>query len=101
MNKMEQKKNYGNPLVGYCAAPQLSVQFSLTEAELQDLKRYLTGKDTKRVYLTLVTGEAKETKKPYSFIKVYDPNAQNGNPNASTYKGATPAKVEVSEDLPF
>ena len=50
-----------NPLVGFVNAPRVEIRVSFTEAELNDMRQYLTGKDTKRVYLTIKTGDHKLT----------------------------------------
>ncbi len=67
--------------VGYVNAPQTSVSFSLTEQELNDLRKYLVvnSKDSSkpsRVYCTLKSGVSKAGKN-YQFISVYDKSAKS------------------------
>lgn len=88
--------------VGYVNAPQTSVSFSLTEQELNDLKKYLVAnsKDPSkpsRVYCTLKSGVSKAGKH-YQFISVYDKSASG----EQTYKKTpAPAAVVEGDDLPF
>lgn len=88
--------------VGYVNAPQTSINFSLTEQELNDLKKYLVAnsKDASkpsRVYCTLKSGVSKAGKH-YQFISVYDKSA---NSDQSYRKTAAPAPVTSGDDLPF
>jgi hypothetical protein len=88
--------------VGYVNAPQTSINFSLTEQELNDLAKFLVAnqKDPSkpsRVYLTLKSGMSKAGKH-YSFISVYDKSASG----EQTYKRtAAPTPVAAADDLPF
>lgn len=88
--------------VGYVNAPQTSINFSLTEQELNDLKKYLVAnsKDPSkpsRVYCTLKSGVSKAGKH-YQFISVYDKSASS---DQSYKKTAAPAPVTSGDDLPF
>ena len=88
--------------VGYVNAPQTSINFSLTEQELNDLKKFLVAntKDPSkpsRVYCTLKSGMSKAGKH-YSFISVYDKSA---NSEQTHRKTAAPAGVTEGGDLPF
>lgn len=88
--------------VGYVNAPQTSINFSLTEQELNDLKKFLVAnaKDPSkpsRVYCTLKSGVSKAGKH-YSFISVYDKSA---NSEQTYRKTAAPAPVTEGGDLPF
>jgi hypothetical protein len=88
--------------VGYVNAPQTSINFSLTEQELNDLKKFLVAnsKDPSkpsRVYCTLKSGMSKAGKN-YSFISVYNKSA-NGDQNFR--KTSAPKAVVESDDLPF
>jgi hypothetical protein len=95
-----------NPKIGYVTATEkksetLSItKISFTAEDIAELQRNLVGKETKRVYCTLVNGISKADK-PYAFFEVWSPEPQQ-NKNAQSYKGATPPKpAQVSEDLPF
>jgi hypothetical protein len=89
--------------VGYVNAPQTTINFSLTEQELNDLQKFLVSnsKDPSkpaRVYCTLKSGVSKAGKN-YQFISVYDKSAAQGG---QTYKKtAAPAPVTAGDDLPF
>ena len=89
--------------VGYVNAPQTTINFSLTEQELNDLAKFLVAnsKDASkpsRVYCTLKSGFSKAGKH-YQFISVYGKSAGE---NGQTYKKtATPAPVTAGGDLPF
>jgi len=89
--------------VGYVNAPQTSINFSLTEQELNDLRKFLVAntKDPSkpsRVYCTLKSGVSKAGKH-YSFISVYDKSA--GDNGQSYKKTAAPAPLTEGDDLPF
>jgi len=97
-----------NPLVGFVNAPRVEVRVSFTEAELNDMRQYLTGKDTKRVYITIKTGEKKDKSGTYQIASVYDPNANgSGSAASNSYaqrQGApAPSQANPSKgaDLPF
>ncbi len=97
-----------NPLVGFVNAPRVEVRVSFTEAELNDMRQYLTGKDTKRVYITIKTGEKKDKSGTYQIASVYDPNAnQQGSQASQSYaqsQGApapSQANATAGGDLPF
>lgn len=104
-----QNQNYQNdPLVGFTNAPRVELRISFTEAELNDLKQYLTGKDTKRVYLTIKSGEKKDKSGTYQICSVYDPRAnQQGSQQSQSYaqsQGApAPSQANATNggDLPF
>ena len=89
--------------VGYVNAPQTTINFSLTEQELNDLRKFLVAnsKDSSkpaRVYCTLKSGVSKAGKN-YQFISVYDKSAAQGG---QTYKKTpSPAPVMSGDDLPF
>lgn len=97
-----------NPLVGFVNAPRVEVRVSFTEAELNDMRQYLTGKDTKRVYITIKTGEKKDKSGTYQIASVYDPNANgSGSAASNSYaqrQGApapSQANPSAGADLPF
>jgi len=97
-----------NPLVGFVNAPRVEVRVSFTEAELNDMKQYLTGKETKRVYITIKTGEKKDKSGTYQIASVYDPRAnQQGSASSQSYaqKQGAPAPSQANQssgaDLPF
>lgn len=97
-----------NPLVGFVNAPRVEIRVSFTEAELNDMRQYLTGKDTKRVYLTIKTGEKKDKSGTYQIASVYDPSAnQQGSQASQSYaqsQGApapSQANATAGGDLPF
>jgi len=88
--------------VGYVNAPQTSINFSLTEQELDDLRKYLVSNSRdaskpSRVYCTLKSGVSKAGKN-YQFISVYDKSAQG---DQSYRKTAAPTAVVESDGLPF
>jgi hypothetical protein len=103
---MSDYKN-NNPLVGFVNAPRMEVRISFTEAELRDiLETKLTGKDTKRAYITVKTGEKKDKSGTYAVATVYDPNqAGQGTAQSQQYaqsQGApAPAAANQTDDLPF
>lgn len=95
-----------NPLVGYVNAPRTEIRISFTEAELNDMKQYLTGKETKRVYLTIKTGEKKDKSGTYAIASVYDPNAsgqgtQQSRQYAQSQGAPAPSTANKTDDLPF
>lgn len=97
---MSQTNQNSDTLVGYVNQPQVSINFSLTEQELNDLAKFLVAnkKDPSkpsRVYCTLRSGVSKAGN-PYSLISVYDANAKNGN----THKAVATPTAE-GDDLPF
>lgn len=81
---MQQKKD---EMVGYVETPQVSLRFSLTQQDLDTIKRHLTEKG--RAFMTVRSGVAKESKKPYTILSVWNPDQQ----------GET--KVTNSSDLSF
>ena len=88
--------------VGYVNSPQVSINFSLTEQEINDLSKFLVtnSKDSSkpsRVYCTLKSGVSKAGKN-YSFISLHDKSANGGQ---SYKKTVAPAPVVGSDDLPF
>lgn len=103
---MSQQQQYQNdPLVGYVNTPRTEIRISFTEAELNDMKQYLTGKETKRVYLTIKTGEKKDKSGNYAIASVYDPNKGQGTQQSQQYaqsQGApAPTASNQTDDLPF
>ena len=99
---------HNNPLVGFVNAPRTEVRVSFTEAELREmLDKYLTGKDTKRVYITIKSGEKKDKSGTYQVATVYDPNAGQGSQQSQSYaqsQGApAPSQANPTQggDLPF
>lgn len=89
--------------VGYVNAPQTSINFSFTEEELTDLKKYLVtnSRDSSkpsRVYCTFKSGVSKAGKH-YSFISVYDKSADGDK--QSYKKTVAPQPVVAGDDLPF
>jgi hypothetical protein len=104
MSNQQQYQN-NNPLVGYVNAPRTEIRISFTEAELNDMRQYLTGKETKRVYITVKTGEKKDKSGSYAIASVYDPNAGQGTAQSNQYaqsKGApAPSTSNQTDDLPF
>ena len=103
-----QNQNYQNdPLVGFTNAPRVEMRISFTEAELNDLKQYLTGKDTKRVYLTIKSGEKKDKSGTFNICSVYDPNKGQGTQAsqqfAQTQGAPAPSQANATngDDLPF
>jgi hypothetical protein len=97
-----------NPLVGFVNAPRVEIRVSFTEAELNDMKQYLTGKETKRVYLTIKTGEKKDKSGTYQIASVYDPNAngqgsQQSRAYAQSQGAPAPSQANPTQggDLPF
>lgn len=100
------QQNQNNPLMGFVNAPRTEIRVSFTEAELNDLKNYLTGKDTKRVYLTIKTGEKKDKSGTFAICSVYDPSSggqQQMTPQAKQYAQSQGVQTAVNqtEDLPF
>lgn len=95
-----------NPLVGFVNAPRVEIRVSFTEAELNDmLANYMTGKETKRVYLTLKTGEKKDKSGTYQICSVYDPKQSGQGTSASQANaaaaGVSPASANKTDSLPF
>tara|TARA_B110000977_G_C11048297_1_gene481392 strand:+ start:1600 stop:1902 length:303 start_codon:yes stop_codon:yes gene_type:complete len=100
---MQNQDYQKDTFVGYVNAPQTTINFSLTEQELNDLAKFLVAnqKDASkpsRVYCTLKSGMSKAGKN-YQFISVYDKSA--GNDGQSYKKTAAPAPVTQGDDLPF
>lgn len=103
---MEQNQN-NNPLMGFVNAPRVEIRVSFTEAELNDMKKYLTGKDVKRVYLTIKTGEKKDKSGVFQICSIYDPS-QGGqsqmSPQVERYAqshGVQTSSSNRTDDLPF
>ena len=99
---MSQTDYQQDTFVGYVNAPQTTVNFSLTEQELNDLRKFLVAnsKDSSkpsRVYCTLKSGMSKAGKN-YQFISVYDKSARS---DGQSYKKAAPSPVTQGADLPF
>ena len=98
-----------NPLVGFVNAPRTEVRVSFTEAELREmLDKYLTGKDTKRVYITIKSGEKKDKSGTYQVATVYDPSQSGqGTAQSNSYaqsQGApapSQANPTQADGLPF
>ena len=96
-----------NPLVGFVNAPRVEIRVSFTEAELNDmLQNYMTGKETKRVYLTMKTGEKKDKSGTYQICSVYDPKqAGQGTAASTSYAASTgapsAADANKTDSLPF
>lgn len=104
---MAQQEYQNNPLVGYVNHPRTEIRISFTAAELDDMKKYLIGKETQRVYLTVKTGEKKDKSGTYAICSVYDPNQGQATQQSQAYaqsQGApAPAAANpvAEEDLPF
>jgi len=102
MSNQNQYQN--NPLVGFVNAPRTEIRISFTEAELRDmLDKYMTGKDTKRVYITIKTGEKKDRSGTYAVASVYDPNQGGQGQKSESFaksQGA-PTQSNKTDDLPF
>ena len=86
--------------VGYVNQPQTSINFSLTEQDLSDLRKYLTpnSKDPSkpsRVWCTFKSGVSKAGKS-YNFISVYDKSAKSDESHKKIVVANT-----VADDLPF
>ena len=108
MSNQNQYQN-NDPLVGFVNTPRVEVRVSFTEAELRDmLETKLTGKDTKRAYVTIKTGEKKDKSGTYQIASVYDPSQnQQGSQASQSYaqqQGApapSQANATAGGDLPF
>jgi hypothetical protein len=61
-------------MVGYVETPQVNLRFSLTAQDLETIKRHMTEKG--RAFLTVRSGVAKESKKPYTILSVWNPDQQ-------------------------
>ena len=100
-----QNQNYqNNPLVGFVNAPRTEIRVSFTEAELREmLDKYLTGKDTKRVYITIKTGEKKDRSGTYAVASVYDPSqgGQGQQSQSFAQSQGAPTQSNQTDDLPF
>ena len=87
--------------VGYVNQPQTSINFSLTEQDLNDLRKYLVpnSKDPNkpsRVWCTFKSGVSKAGKS-YNFISVYDKSAKQDE----SHRRVVVAETVDSDDLPF
>lgn len=104
---MSNQNKYENndPLVGFVNTPRVEVRVSFTEAELRDmLETKLTGKETKRAYVTIKTGEKRDKSGTYAVATIYDPTAAGqGTQQSKQYaksQGA-PVTANQTDDLPF
>ena len=105
MSNQNQYQN-NDPLVGFVNTPRVEVRVSFTEAELRDmLETKLTGKDTKRAYVTIKTGEKKDKSGSYAVATIYDPTAKEQGTNQSRQyaqsQGAPASTPNQTDDLPF
>lgn len=98
-----QKQYQNNPLVGFVNPPRTEVRISFTAADLEDMKQYLTGKETQRVYITIKSGEKKDKSGTYTIAEVYDPSLGKATPQAKQYAQSQGAPVNTNQtnDLPF
>jgi len=100
---MSQTNQNQSTFVGYVNTPQTTINFSFTEQELDDLRKFLVANSRdaskpSRVYCTLKSGVNKAGKN-YTFISLYDKSAGD---NGQTYKKtAAPSPVTPGDDLPF
>lgn len=105
MSNQNQYQN-NDPLVGFVNIPRVEIRVSFTEAELRDmLATKLTGKDTKRAYVTIKTGEKKDKSGNYQVATIYDPTQKGeGTQQSKQYaqsQGAPAATANQTDDLPF
>jgi hypothetical protein len=65
----------------------------------------LTGKEIKRAYITIKTGEKKDKSGSYAVATVYDPNAEGGTQQSNTYAKSqgvpSTSQSNKTDDLPF
>lgn len=83
---MQDKKD---EMVGYVESPTLNLRFSLSKQDIEIIQKNMTEKG--RAFLTVRSGVAKESKKPYTVLSVWDPSS----------KGATSIKQSSNDDMPF
>lgn len=82
---MQDKKD---EMVGYVETPTLNLRFSLSKQDIEIISKNMTEKG--RAFLTVRAGVAKESKKPYSILSVWDPSS----------KGNVSIK-QSNDDMPF